>query len=219
MIDWIAEEDFNKAVDKLTFEASNTLKEAEKRRVKNVPDPFSAILIAATFEIQQSDELRSVQRAESSVRGMSNALGKFHQTVLGSVEGWDNHDSGYDLECESRSIIAEVKNKWNTMNAPNRGKVEDDLKTAIRQKKGNWEAYLVQILPKHPLRFKKQLSKNFYETDGASFYHMVTGEPNALHDLFDCLCEKIAPSGDVVAYCKEIMSSSIPPRLQEGLEN
>lgn len=213
MIDWIAEEDFNKAVNQLTSEALKTLTEAEKRHIKNVVDPFSAILIAATFGIQQSDELKSVQQAESSVRGMSNALGKFHQTVLGSVEGWDNHDSGYDLECESQSVIAEVKNKWNTMNAANREKVEDDLKTAIRQKKGEWNAYLVQIIPKRPSRFKKQLGKNFYETDGASFYHIVTGEPNALHDLFDCLCERVAPSGEVVAYCKRIMSSSIPPRL------
>ncbi len=213
MIDWITEENFDRAVNQLTFSALKAMKKSDKNLKKNVVDPFSAILIAVTFKIDQSEELKAVQQAESSVRGMSNALGKFHQTVLGSVEGWDNHDAGYDLECVSENIIAEVKNKHNTMNAANRQKVEEDLKTALRQKKGNWEAYLVHIVPKTPVRYRKQLDKNFYEIDGASFYCIATGSSNALHDLFDCLCERIAPSGEIVSYCKEIMSSSIPPRL------
>ena len=40
--------------------------------------------------------------------------------ILGSVDGWDNHDAGYDLECDARIILAEIKNKWNTMNSSNR---------------------------------------------------------------------------------------------------
>ncbi|MCY4444097.1 MAG: Eco47II family restriction endonuclease [Proteobacteria bacterium] len=216
MIDWIAEESLKEAADQLFLEASNTRKKAEKRRKKNVVDPFSTILIASTFEIQQLDSLMNMQQTESSIRGMSNALGKFHQSILSSVDGWANHDSGYDLTCESLNIIAEIKNKWNTMNNSNREQVKEELRIAIRQKKGRWEAYLVQIIPKKPRRFKNELDKDFYEVDGASFYHIVTGNPNALHDLFDYLCndlcKRVDPSEKIVAYCKDIMSSSIPPR-------
>ena len=68
---------------------------------------------------------------------MSNAIGTFHQSVLGSVEGWLNHDTGYDLENPSRKLIAEIKNKHNTMNQQNREKVISDLDTALKQKGRN----------------------------------------------------------------------------------
>ncbi len=47
-----------------------------------------------------------------------SAIGRFHQGVLGGVHGFKNHDAGYDIENKQRKIIAEIKNKYNTMNAP-----------------------------------------------------------------------------------------------------
>ncbi len=102
--------------------------------------------------------------------GISNAVGDFHQEVLGSVEGFRNHDAGYDLECPDKQIVAEVKNKHNTMNAPNRKQVVDDLDTAVRQKTGSWVAYLVVIVPGKPKRYRKKLTNRVYEIDGASFF-------------------------------------------------
>ena len=112
-------------------------------------------------------------------------MGEFHQTVLGSADGWENHDTGYDLKCSERMIIAEVKNKWNTLNASSKKQAKSNLATVIHNMRGPWNAYLVQIVPKTPVRYEKSLEKNVVETDGASFYHTVTGYPNAIHDLFD----------------------------------
>ena len=154
-----------------------------------------------------------MQQAESAIRGMSGALGEFHQSILGSVGGWENHDALYDLKSQDRRIVAEVKNKWNTMNASNRRQVETDLEASVRSLRGDWTAYLVLVIPSKPQRYEKPIGEKVIETDGASFYHLATGYPNAIHNLFDELSEKLAPSEDIVAYCKHILSQSLPSQV------
>ena len=146
------------------------------------------------------------------MRGMSNALGSFHQHILGSVDGWVNHDAGYDLEATSHKVISEVKNKWNTMNSSNRRSVIGDLKTALRQKQRGWKAYLVHVIPKQPERYVLDLGEGVYETDGATFYHIVTGHKNAIHDLMGYLCDALISSKEIADYCRDVMAKSLPPR-------
>lgn len=211
---WITDDDLNAAVATLLRSATSSRTKSEQRQQRNVVDPFLSLLIASTFSVQQETTLRSLQNLSSALRGMSNALGRFHQDVLGGVSGWVNHDAGYDLECTDRKLLAEVKNKHNTMNASNREKVISDLDTAVRQKGQGWTAYLVIIVPKKPERFKHHHgNRAVYEIDGASFYELVTGEANALHDLFEALCENLPISEEVGAYCLQVMQSSIPPPI------
>ena len=212
MLSWIDETTFDQAVQTLVQRAEDARAKAEERRVKNVVDPFWTLLVASTFEVQARTDLRSLQQFESALRGMSNALGEFHQIVLGSIDGWENHDKGYDLKCSEHKIIAEVKNKWNTLNAPGKKQTVNNLSTVIHNMRDSWTAYLVQIVPKTPIRYKTTFVNNVIETDGASFYHLATGYPNAIHDLFDELSERLAPSDDIAVYCKQIMDQSFPPR-------
>ena len=108
--------------------------------------------------------------------------------------------------------VAEVKNKWNTMNTANRREVETELQTAVRQRR-NWTAYLVLVIPRVPERYTRPILPNrVFETDGASFYHKATDDPNALHDLFDHLCEAISPSDEVAEHCQSVLAQSLPPR-------
>ena len=211
-ITWIEPGALDRQIATFARRAKDAAGKARKRRVSNVVDPFSSLLIAATYDLKDPAELVSVQEIESGLRGMSNALGSFHQSILASIDGWRDHDAGYDLECPSRHILAEVKNKWNTMNAPNRREVEEELKTAIRQKRDSWNGYLVNMIPKTPDRYTRTISPNVFETDGATFYHTATGDPNALHDLFDHVCDAISPSADVAEHCRAIMARSLPPR-------
>ena len=213
MIAWISSDDLDREIDLLRKRAADALQDAEKRRARNVVDPFLSLLIATTFNIRDPNALTDLQRAESAMRGMGNAVGAFHQGVLGTVDGWDNHDAGYDLECSSRHIVAEVKNKWNTMNSQNKRAVIVDLKTAVRQKRGPWTGFLVLVVPQKPVRYEKDLGGNVIETDGASFYHTVTGMPNAIHELMNYLCERITPSDAIASHCLKIMDASLPPRL------
>ena len=107
---WIADNELLDAVDALIKSSEKAYSHAEERIQKNVIDPFSSIIIASTLNIKSSEDLNRIQASQSALSGMSNAIGTFHQSVLGSVEGWLNHDTGYDLENPSRKLIAEIKN-------------------------------------------------------------------------------------------------------------
>lgn len=216
LLSWISAESLQLHVDALQGAANRALSDSGKKRNRNVVDPFSSLLVASAFELDEAANLISLQNAESGLRGMSNALGRFHQNILASVAGWNDHDAGYDLECQERCILAEVKNKWNTMNTGNRREVERELETAIRQKSGKWNGYLVLVIPKTPVRHETQISPRVYEIDGASFYHKVTGEPNAIHDLFEHLCGVMTQSADIVEHCRTIMKKTLPPKILTG---
>lgn len=140
-------------------------------------------------------------------------VGNFHKTILGHVKGWRNHDKGYDLENNQRKIIAEIKNKHNTMNVANQQQIENELGTALKQKGANWTAYLVAIIPKTPQRYKKQIvagRRSLFIVDGASFYEVVTGSPTALHDLYVCLQKRLALSNKMRAHCDTLFKRALP---------
>lgn len=210
---WIADSDFERAVGRLRNRARRSFDNAEVRRIRNVVDPFLTLVMASTFDISSLDELGKAQRLASAIQGASSAMGEFHQGILGAVPGWVDHDAGYDLEEEERRIIAQIKNKWNTMNADNKRQVEHDLEVALRQKPGSWTAYVVQVIPKKPERYQKELRRSIIETDGASFYHIATGHPNAIHELFEELCHKFSPTAEISHHCQQGMRESLPSRI------
>ena len=215
MISWISQNKLDQHIDILFERASDSLEQSSTRRLRNVVDPFSSLVAASTLGISESNVLDSFQHVESALRGSSNAIGEFHQSVLGSISGWINHDAGYDIECPSRKILAEIKNKHNTMNAANRREVESDLKTALRQKQGNWRGYLVRIIPKTPERHRRTIDNNLFEVDGASFYEIATKDSDAIHDLFDYMLDRISPNEEISTYCQSVMSRSLPPRMND----
>ncbi len=219
-LDWIEDTVLDAAIAKFRRSATEALNQSANRQQQNVVDPFMSLLIASTFGANSREGLLQLQNSNSALNGMANALGLFHQEVLSGVEGWENHDAGYDLECATRRILAEVKNKHNTMNSSNRQQVISDLDTAVRQKGQNWNGYLVIIVPRTPRRYTTRLgtTRPVYEVDGASFYHTVTENPNALHALFDVLCNELTNSEEIATYCRQVMVDSIPPRIEEEEE-
>ena len=217
-LDWISDDKLEGIVNRLLERSKDGVQESSQRMQKNVMDPFASFVMAAAMDISEPKPLYDIQRGNSASQAISNAVGSFHQEVLGNVSGFNNHDAGYDLECIKKSIIAEVKNKHNTMNAPNRAKVISDLETAVRQKSGKWTAYLVIVVPKKPARYTKKLIPNreVYEIDGASFYEIATSHKTALRDLYDAVENIIldrypnTATEKVRGYCKAILQNSLP---------
>lgn len=173
---------------------------------KNVIDPFGAYFEAGAFNIDyktwvESETIRQCQKT------LQNHIGNFHQKILGSVEGFDDlgvgANSGVDLECKSKMIVAEIKNKHNTVTG---GKLADQYYSLERQVmpkssayKG-YTAYFVNIIPPKPERFNKPFTPSdkdkgspcpenelIRKIDGASFYTLVTGYENALEQLHKVL--------------------------------
>lgn len=173
---------------------------------KNVIDPFSAIFEASAFTVdhqtwKDSEMIRQCQKT------LQNHIGDLHQKILGQVIGWVNlkvgSASGVDLENKNKRIIAEVKNKHNTISLGSLGEQYDKLAKLVNPKASKYfgyTVYFVNIIPKKPLRFNEPFTPNDKTTgskcavnsniriiDGASFYELVTGDKNALKDLYKVL--------------------------------
>lgn len=115
-LNWISDYDLKEAINKLVSVAKEALANSEKKFNKNVIDPFSAIFQVAGFGMDYKSWIISEKRRQSQ-KTMQNQVGVFHQIILGSVQGWDDMEvgQGVDLVCHEKKVIAEVKNKHNTV--------------------------------------------------------------------------------------------------------
>lgn len=209
--DWLPDAALEAATTTFARSIAKCREERQARSRRNVLDPFSLIAVAHVFGANSADDALSYADMSAIVGCIGNALGRFHQQVLGGANGWRDHDRGFDLICEEGQRLAEIKNKHNTMNDSNRRQVEDDLKAALRQREQGWTAYLAIIIPRKPERYLKELAPNLFEIDGASFYEVVSGRNNALHDVLDYLGVTLSIADEVVNAVRQI--GSLPPRL------
>ena len=215
MLDWISQEDLKRIVNSLNNRISKARDDARKNVSRNVIDPFSALMVGSMFDVGKKVNLENILHAHCAIHGVSVALGSFHRDVLGSIEGWDNHDTGYDLINQKSRIIAEVKNKHNTLNSGGRKTAITGLDGAVKDKGKGWKGYLVTVIPKCPERKKDQLkdsNRPLWEIDGASFYTLATGQERALHDLLDELITQYLPKipQEIENYCREVLLQSLP---------
>ncbi|MBX2961019.1 MAG: Eco47II family restriction endonuclease [Cyclobacteriaceae bacterium] len=212
-LSWIDDASLKDAVSLILKKAKEAKENAEGNFGKNVVDPFSALFEIAGFSLDfetwhKSETTRQAQKT------LQNHVGDFHQNILGAVNGWENMKKGQviDLVSSEKKIIAEIKNKYNTISG---GKLSDlyySLNNLVMPKSSiykNFTAYYVAIIPKSPDRYDKPFTpsnkdkgekcaanENIREIDGASFYTLVTGDPNGLENLFDVL-------PDVIKICSD----------------
>jgi len=212
VFDWISDADLDAATEAFVASIARCKDEQSSRLRRNVLDPFSLISIAHVFAAQTPNDVLDYAGTSAVIGCIGNALGKFHQEVLGSAKGWRNHDRGFDIICDRRKLLAEVKNKHNTMNAANRRQVEDDLRVALRQRESGWTGYLAIIIPRKPERYRTGLASNLFEVDGATFYKIVSGQDDSMHDVLHHLCETLGVTAAVADAVEEL--GSLPPRLQ-----
>ncbi|MFC3120296.1 Eco47II family restriction endonuclease [Agaribacter flavus] len=171
---------------------------------KNVIDPFSSLFDSAVSGVNH-ETWKNSEMVRQCQKTLTNHIGNLHQKILGSVVGWQDLGTGgvVDLVCHEKKIIAEVKNKYNTVTG---GKLADQYNSLERlvtpkasQYKG-YTSYFVNIIPKKPERFDTTFEPSDKDkgikcppneliriTDGASFYQLVTGRKNALSELYEAL--------------------------------
>lgn len=171
---------------------------------KNVIDPFSAVFEIAGFGLDYENWFKS-ETTRQAQKTLQNHIGDFHQNILGHSKDWENKKTGsvIDLVSHENKIIAEVKNKYNTISGGKLGEMYQTLDAQVMPKSSiykGYTAYYVVILPKNPKRYnieftpsnkqigaRCQANSKIREIDGASFYALVTGHENALRELFDVL--------------------------------
>jgi hypothetical protein len=208
-LSWIDDKQLISIVSDLLIKASEAQKNATAKFGKNVIDPFSALFEMSGFEIDLNTWMKN-ETTRQAQKTLQNHVGDFHQNILGLCTGWENKKTGnvIDLVSNNSKIIAEIKNKYNTISG---GKLSDlyySLENLVMPKTSiykDYTAYYVSIIPKKPIKFNKEfipsdkekgekctINTKIREIDGASFYHLVTGEPNALNQLFNILPQIIS---------------------------
>ncbi|SMD42461.1 Eco47II restriction endonuclease [Aquiflexum balticum DSM 16537] len=204
LLPWISDEFLINAVEKLLIIADKSLQKSETDFNKNVLDPFSAIFQIAGFNISH-DEWLIAEKTRQAQKSLQNHVGDFHQIILGGVGSWENLETGQimDLVNHDKKIIAEIKNKYNTVKGSDLSGLYQAMENLVSNKYSTFKgytAYYVTIIPKKPTRINtffnpsdKEKGTKFSENhdirliDGASFYEIVTGDPNALFNLYQTL--------------------------------
>jgi hypothetical protein len=209
LLSWIDDKNFLSAVNHLLIIAKKAKEGAEIDFEKNVIDPFSAIFEISGFEMNYLSWKKN-ETARQAQKTLQNHIGEFHQKILGSVKGWENKTTGnvIDLVSHKHKILAEVKNKYNTISGGKLSETYYSLEKAVMPKMSiykGYDAYYVAVIPKGKKRYNKEFApsdkekgekcpsnKRIREIDGASFYDLVTGHKNALEGLFDILPKAIS---------------------------
>lgn len=203
-VDWIADTDFRFVTAALIDSVESCIEKSNENLRRNVIDPFTLLFEMSFFQLSGIEWEKNELRRQAQ-KALTNAVGNFHQKILGSLAGWQDlgTENQVDLRNTQRQIIAEVKNKFNTLNSGGLVRLYDTLNALVSKKESvfkGYTAYYVEIIPKNAVRFDECFTPSNASTgarcnsisqvrriDGASFYALATGVDDALAQMFMAL--------------------------------
>lgn len=240
-LSFISDDDLKSAVLYILETAQSSLRDIEKKFGKNVIDPFGALFEMPGFGLSK-DEWVENEKKRQAQKTLQNHIGTFHQKIIGSVLGWEDRKVGsiVDLVNTEKKIVAEIKNKYNTVTGAKLKDVYDTLHDAVLDKLSKYKgytAYYVEIIPKKPKPYDQEFTPPDNKTggkrasnvkirriDGQSFYALATGIPDALEQLINVLPQVINDllgaeklSREEIAFIKEYFDKAYkePPSKKQ----
>ena len=128
---WIKDDSLKNCVGEVLTKGLAGIKKSENEFYKNGVDPFSALFDAACQNVTLA-QWSNFERKRQAQKTLQNALGNFHQKLLSQLIGWEIPALGFiDLVSDKTKIVAEVKNKHNTVKKSELKSVYDELQTAV----------------------------------------------------------------------------------------
>lgn len=210
LLPYISNEKLYQHVKTVLDAVSEATQEAEERLYSRVVDPFGALFEALGLGMTLT-EWKEKEKARQVKKTLENKVGIFHQDIIGSANGWENLGTGgvVDVVNHTDRIIAEIKNKYNTMKGNAKKGIYDDLNALINSDDyRDYTGYYVEVIPKNREGYNKLFtpSDNVTHTrrpenelirqiDGKRFYALATGHDDALKSLYEVLPQVI---GDVL---------------------
>jgi hypothetical protein len=137
----------------------------------------------------QTEILRQIDKS------INNSIGTFHEQVLGGIKGFEAGNlTGYDIKAIDNTLFADIKNKHNTMNSSAAEALFQKLKRYADDYKLA-KCYWVQILAKGSfcelwsgdINGKEYSHSRVYKISGDRFYALLTGQQDALFQLYKAL--------------------------------
>jgi len=148
---------------------------------------------------------------------INNSIGTFHEEILGGISGYEKGNlSGYDIRSTDNTLFADIKNKHNTMNSSSAESLFQKLAGfADRNKKAT--CYWVQILAKGSfnelwsgdINGKEYSHSRVKKISGDKFYELLTGEKDALLNLYKVLPSAIKKFLENQGKVESISSSAL----------
>lgn len=166
---------------------------------RNTLDCFSCVIDASVRGIS-IEEWLEIERGRQIQKTLQNQIGEMHQKIIGTLPGMIDLGVGgvLDIESESLRFVAEIKNKHNTTKGNHKIAIYDDLERYLQHCPQDYIGYYVEILPMNGRRYnepftpsdnnlgQRRLSnERIRRIDGASFYHLITGEPDSIRTLYN----------------------------------
>lgn len=207
-VNFIKDDDFKKIINEILEIASQAKKKAETKFNRNVIDPFSVLIEIGGFDMDFDTWVTS-EKTRQAQKSLSNHVGLLHQKLIGCIAGWTDLGVGklIDVVNPDKKIIAEIKNKHNTIKGADKIGLYKELDNLVMMKGHQYKdftAYYVEIVPKKADRYnicftpsdkskgtKCSPNEKVRQIDGASFYALATGINDALEQIFKALPQVI----------------------------
>lgn len=207
-LNFISDDVLAHAVKNLLDVAVDARRKADKGFNRNVIDPFAVLFEMSGFQVDEQAWLAGEKNRQAQ-KTLQNHVGTFHQTILGNIPGWEDLGTGgvIDIVCPDKKIIAEIKNKHNTVTGSDKVAVYDSIEGLVMpklQKYKDFTGYYVEVVRKSKQPYNKPFTPSdkksghrrpsnplIRQIDGYSFYALATGVPDALGQLFTVLPDVI----------------------------
>lgn len=172
----------HKAIDEAKFYGNklDVIKLTFDKHFKNMTDE----------ELLESEVIRQIDKS------ITNAIGTFHEEMLGSIEGYVRGNlDGWDIKSKNgNSLFADIKNKHNTMNSSATENLYQKLQ-GYAEENSEATCYWVQVISTKS--FDEQWSASFRGKDynhprvrkisGDKFYALLSGVEDALYQIYNAL--------------------------------
>ena len=170
-----------------------------KKFSKNLVDPFEMIFTAKITGLSADQWI--MQEANRQInKSITNVIGSFQEEVLGHAPNFKRYKVGQpgshsmDIINDSRTIFADVKNKFNTLKGANKPDLFRNFQDVLRDYP-NATTYYVQIIAKGSFnrqwaftaKDKKYFNPRIREISGDQFYKIVFGIDDAFYQLINAL--------------------------------
>lgn len=158
----------------------------------------------------QSEILRQIDKS------INNSIGTFHEQILGGIKGFEAGNlSGYDIKATDNTLFADIKNKHNTMNSSAAEALFQKLKRYADDYK-QAKCYWVQILAKGSfcelwsgdINGKEYSHSRVYKISGDQFYALLSGQQDAMFQLYKALPSTIKDYLKSIEKTEEIAENS-----------
>jgi len=219
-VDFISDDHLLNCIDNLYNSYVKAKANVTKKKFYNNKIDIIKLTFDSKFNNQEEEKVIEAEILRQVDKSINNSIGTFHEQVLGGIEGFEvGKLSGYDIKAVDDTLFADIKNKHNTMNSSSAESLFQKLaRYADTYKKAN--CYWVQILAKSSfnerwtgeINGKEYSHSRVYKISGDQFYSLLTGQKDALFQLYKALPLAIS---DFLKTIKKSNDASINSALTE----